>query len=216
MFGMTAGGMGGMGQTKHSIQECVLVGSANAEQARALHSRLEGLSDRPPEQDDFHKTFYALKSSSNSVKVSVVRKPLVKDKSSKGGMGVTILEYQGTPDTQAHEKLVTRTVVRAHVGNNPVKFLADLGFKTDYEVVMKGKRYRTKQIETTIYKVQKVPKAGDTSNTTDISSQCLVEMSMQVHNLADPTIVELLNLAETLKPIVKLEKYDPNRAATNK
>ena len=41
MFGMTAGGMGGMGQTKHSIQECVLVGSANAEQARALHSRLE-------------------------------------------------------------------------------------------------------------------------------------------------------------------------------
>ena len=41
MFGMTAGGMGGMGQAKHSIQECVLVGSANAEQARALHSRLE-------------------------------------------------------------------------------------------------------------------------------------------------------------------------------
>ena len=67
-----------------------------------------------------------------------------------------------------------------------------------------------------VIQVQKVPKLGDTSNTTDISSQSLVEMTMQVHNLADPSIVELLNMAETLKPIVKLEKYDPNRTTTNK
>ena len=33
--------MGGMVQVKHSVQECVLVGSVNAEQARALHARLE-------------------------------------------------------------------------------------------------------------------------------------------------------------------------------
>ena len=59
--------------------------------------------------------------------------------------------------------------------------------------------------------VQKVPKASDISTTTDISSHSLVEMSMQVHSLADPSIMDLLNLAETLKPIVKLEKYDPNR-----
>lgn len=208
-------GLGGMVQVKHSVQECVLVGSVNAEQARALHARLEGLSDRPPEQADFHKAFYALKSSNNTVKLSVIRKPLVKDKT-KGGMGVTLLEYQGIADTQAHEKLVTRSVVRAHVQANPAKFLTDLGFKMDYEVVMKGKRYKSKQIETTIYKVQKVPKLGDTSNTTDISSQSLVEMTMQVHNLADPSIVQLLNMAETLKPIVKLEKYDPNRSTTNK
>lgn len=37
---------------------------------------------------------------------------------------------------------------------------------------------------------------------------------MQVHNLTDPSITELLSLAETLKPIVKLEKYDPNRTNT--
>ena len=34
----------------------------------------QGLSDRPPEQADFHKAFYALKSSNNTVKLSVIRK----------------------------------------------------------------------------------------------------------------------------------------------
>ena len=37
----------------------------------------QGLSDRPPEQDDYHKTFYALKSSNNTIKLSVVRKVLI-------------------------------------------------------------------------------------------------------------------------------------------
>ena len=41
MFAMGGVGMGGMIQVKHSVQECVLVGSVNAEQARALHARLE-------------------------------------------------------------------------------------------------------------------------------------------------------------------------------
>ena len=41
MFAMGGVGMGGMVQVKHSVQECVLVGSVNAEQARALHARLE-------------------------------------------------------------------------------------------------------------------------------------------------------------------------------
>lgn len=54
---------------------------------------------------------------------------------------------------KVHEKLATRTVVRAQVGANTQTFLTDLGFKMDYEVVMKGKRYKMKQIETTIYKV---------------------------------------------------------------
>ena len=54
---------------------------------------------------------------------------------------------------QAHEKLVTRTVVKSHISSNPHKFLMDLGFKQDYEVVLKGRRYRIKRIETTIYKV---------------------------------------------------------------
>ena len=54
---------------------------------------------------------------------------------------------------QVHDKLVTRTVVKSHVCSNPAKFLTDLGFKQDYEVVMRGKRYMTKQIEISVYKV---------------------------------------------------------------
>ena len=61
------------------------------------------------------------------------------------------------------------------------------------------------------FQIQKVPKASDITSCTDISSHSLIEMSMQVHSLADPSIMDLLNLAQTLKPIVKLEKYDPNR-----
>ena len=43
--------------------------------------------------------------------------------------------------------------MKSHVCSNPAKFLTDLGFKQDYEVVMRGKRYVTRQIEIAIYKV---------------------------------------------------------------
>ena len=61
------------------------------------------------------------------------------------------------------------------------------------------------------FQVLKVPKTGDVTSATEISSQSLVEMVLPIHNLADPSTVEMLSLAETLKPIIKLEKYDPNR-----
>eukprot|EP00116_Pleurobrachia_bachei_P010914 sb/3471176/ len=177
----------GMGPPKPQAnhQECLLVGTVNIEQSRQLHARLEGLSDRPTEHDECFKTFYTMKSPNNTVKLALVRKERPTDHRVEQNM---LLEYLGTIDTQVHEKLAVRTVVRSYVNanTNPQKFLTDLGFKHDYEAVLRGKRYRYKKIDISIRKATLV--AGN-----------------------DPNIAEMLTLAESLRSIVRLGKYDPTR-----
>jgi len=186
----------------------VLFGTVTPEQAGALTSRLEGLADSTTEHADIHKTNYMLKTMNRFVKLSVSKKMPSKDSSVHP---VSVLHYQGVPDTQAHDRITTRTVVKAHTGDGAVNFLQDIGFKFDYEVVMKGKQFKCKQIETYLYKVLKLVRQNDISSVQDISTNYLVEVTAKCMNLSDPVVVELLSFADSLKPIVRLEKYDPSK-----
>ncbi|XP_055901139.1 mediator of RNA polymerase II transcription subunit 18-like isoform X2 [Biomphalaria glabrata] len=109
------------------------------------------------------------------------------------------------------------TLVRACLdvacSSNVREFLQEMGFKLDYDCVMKGYFFHKGRMKVTVYKIFRLLQPGktDSSNWEPLSMSHLVELSV-VAPLGQEQIGEdMKNFAEQLKPLVVLEKFDHRR-----
>lgn len=123
------------------------------------------------------------------------------------------LRYLGTAENEKTKSVLTRQYISVSCNDAAVSVIEFMGFRLDYELVVKGFLFRKGKMKIVISKLYKVPNHGKYDQIEALTMSHLVELSVIAPpgggaGSADPIGDDMKAFAEILKPLVVLEKVD--------
>lgn len=117
------------------------------------------------------------------------------------------LRYLGQPELGDHRQpTVTRTSLDVGCSSTIVEFLTELGFRVDFEYIIRGYMFRKGRMKVTVSKIFKMNQGKLTENMEAISQSYLVELSVLAPQGQNAIAEDIRIFAEQLKPLVQLDK----------
>lgn len=122
------------------------------------------------------------------------------------------LRYIGQPELGDKSRpTIVRTSIDVATNNSVVEFLTELGFRLDFEYVIRGYMFRKGRMKVTVSKIFKMAPGKIMENVETISQSYLVELSVLAPSGQDAIAEDMKIFAEQLKPLVQLDKIDYKR-----
>jgi len=203
-----------MSVSEHNNQiQYILTGSVEEKNFKFLVNRLRGLCDGGASATthhdnlfDDHEAVYVIKSG-NTNNVSLrVRRSLAHPNAPHQ------LRYLGNVEGLDKNRSATmRSCMEVETSDNISTFLEHMGFRFDYETVLKGYLFRKGLLRITVARLYKVMERGDLSNITPITNSYIVELTLNTLVQDDALCEQMKTFAEYLKPIVLLDKIEQKR-----
>jgi len=198
-------------------QEYLLQGSIlDSHQPTLLH-RLRGLCDdaeHSPEPFRDYEAVYQIKNSNSGpgqgspFVLFRVRHSLDKPESPPH------IRYVGSAELGDRSRpTLVRACLDVAVSPNVRDFLTEMGFRLDHDFVAEGFFFHKGRMKVLVYKVKKLKQPGsfDPSHLEDVGGSHLVELSVVAPLGQEQVGEDMKNFADTLKPLVSLEKVDHRR-----
>ena len=104
-----------------------------------------------------------------------------------------------------------RSCIEVETSDNITSFLEQMGFKFDYETILRGYLFRKGAMRITVSRLHKILQKGDFSNIQPITNSYLVELTLNTLVQQDALCDEMKTFSEYLKPIVVLDKIEKKR-----
>jgi len=127
------------------------------------------------------------------------------------------LRYLGTSENEKAKSVMTRQYISVMCNDAVVPVIEQgMGFRFDYELVLKGFLFRKGKMKVIVSKMYKMPNFGKVETIEPMTMSHMVELSVigppgGGAGSADPLGDEMKTFADILKPLVNLEKVDPRR-----
>ncbi|GFS91390.1 mediator of RNA polymerase II transcription subunit 18 [Nephila pilipes] len=122
------------------------------------------------------------------------------------------LRYIGQPEIgDKNRATMIRSCIDVDTSNNVVQFLNELGFRLDYEFVLKGFMFRKGRMKVTVAKVCRLLQQNNPDSIEPVSQSYLVELSVVAPTGQEALADEMKAFSEQLKPLVQLDKFDHRR-----
>ncbi|XP_022662266.1 mediator of RNA polymerase II transcription subunit 18-like isoform X1 [Varroa jacobsoni] len=122
------------------------------------------------------------------------------------------LRYVGQPEVGDKNRFtMCRSVVEVGTSSNLVTWLNELGFRLDFEYVVKGHMFQKGRMKVLVQKVFRVCQSGNPESLEPVSQSYLIELSVLAPPSQENLGEEMKAFAEQLKPLVELEKVDHTR-----
>ncbi|OQV21833.1 putative Mediator of RNA polymerase II transcription subunit 18 [Hypsibius exemplaris] len=194
-------------------QEYALYGSVLESQVDTLLHRLKGLCGTLPGNGDpfeDHYISYSFKHVSPPIVVRTARSLIQNVVPWK-------FQYYGTEQSDSNRSVTQRQIIDACCSVKIPTFLQEgLGFQMDFEYIMKGYSFAKNRVKISVGRVYTAPRDASGSSVLagePVSGSYLVEVSTVAFggNTDEPSDKDVIQFAEQLKSIVKLERFDPKR-----
>lgn len=127
------------------------------------------------------------------------------------------LRYLGQPEIgDRNRATLVRSCIDVATSNNVCQFLAEMGFKKDFEFISKGYMFKKGRLKVIVAKIIRLlqpdaPLSKD--NYENVTQSYLVEVSVVAPSGSDQLADEIKQFTDQLRPLVNLEKIDPRRPA---
>lgn len=199
-----------MSVSQHNNQiQYILAGSVPADNTKFLLNRLRGLCEQAALSDNLfedHEAVYCIKGgNANSVSLRVRRSLLHPEAPHQ-------LRYLGNVEGMDKNRAATmRSCIEVEASDNISNFLEQMGFKFDYETILRGYLFRKGNMRITVSRLHKILQKGDFSNIQPITNSYLVELTLNTLVQQDALCDEMNTFSEYLKPIVVLDKIEQKR-----
>lgn len=119
------------------------------------------------------------------------------------------LLYLGNPELSDRDRpTLVRTYIEVSCTTNVCTFLQEMGFKTEFDFYVEGISFRKGRIKTTVSKLHRITDASHLETAVPISDSRLIEVSGVSYLGHDQVANDVVNFADSLKPIAHLEKVD--------
>ena len=198
-----------MSLSEHNNQiQYVLTGSVPTNNFKFLLNRLRGLCEQAAANDNIfedHEAVYVMKNNTNNVSLRVRR-------SLNHPEAPHQLRYLGTVEGMDKNRSATmRSCIEVETSDSVMNMMELMGFKFDYETVLRGYLFRKGRMRITVARLHKIPEKGDFTNIQPITNSYLVELTLNTLVQQDALCEEMKTFAEYLKPIVVLDKIEQKR-----
>ncbi|GBM25610.1 Mediator of RNA polymerase II transcription subunit 18 [Araneus ventricosus] len=111
------------------------------------------------------------------------------------------LRYIGQPEIgDKNRATMIRSCIDVDTSNNVVQFLNELGFRLDYEFVLKGFMFRKGRMKVTVAKVCRLLQQNNPDSIEPVSQSYLVELSVVAPTGQEALADEMKAFSEQLKP----------------
>ncbi|CAG2101486.1 unnamed protein product [Medioppia subpectinata] len=213
MDAVSVGAMGGVGARRVpsmvAQQEYLLQGSILDDSCEQLLHKLRGFCDNcdsSPETFHDHEMVFTIRAPNGSNTSLRVRKSLDVPHNPYH------LRYLGQQELgDKNRATIVRNCIDCSTSSDCVPFLQEMGFKLDYEFVLKGYMFRKGRMKVMVSKLFRVqPNAGPEA-LDPISQSYLVELSVNAPSGQEGIADEMKLFADSLKPLVILDKVDTRR-----
>lgn len=126
------------------------------------------------------------------------------------------LRYLGQPELGDKNRFtLVRSCVDVACSSSVTNFLAEMGFKLDYEFTSKGFIFKKGRMKVTVAKIFQSsnidPQTGQLADNHPVTNSYLVELSVVAPSGQDGLAEEVKAFADQLKPLVFLDKIDHRR-----
>ncbi|CAN8026528.1 unnamed protein product [Ixodes persulcatus] len=122
------------------------------------------------------------------------------------------LRYVGQPEVGDRSRhTVVRSCIDVSTSNNLVSFLNELGFRLDFEFVLKGHMFQKGRMKVIVAKVFRLLQQGNPDSCEPVSQSHIIELSVIAPGGQESLGDEMKAFADQLKPLVELEKIDHTR-----
>lgn len=190
-------------------QEFLMQGSIMDTHCEVLLHRLRGLcdnADEPPETFHDYEMVFQIRGPTATPLVLRARQALDHPEMPWH------LRYVGQPEIgDKNRATMIRSCIDVDTSNNIVQFLNDLGFRLDYEFVLKGFMFRKGRMKVTVAKVCRLLQQNNPDTIEPVSQSYLVELSVVAPSGQEALADEMKAFSEQLKPLVQLDKIDHRR-----
>ncbi|XP_050536048.1 mediator of RNA polymerase II transcription subunit 18 isoform X1 [Daktulosphaira vitifoliae] len=192
-------------------QEYLLQGSVLDSAVEVLLHRLRGLCDNVdsgPETFHDHEMCFSIRSATPQPLTLRVRRAIdYLDMPYQ-------LRYIGQPELGDKSRpTILRNSIDIATTPTIVDFLTEMGFRMDFEYILRGYMFRKGRMKITVSKIFKMMVVGKPApeSVDPISQSYLVELSVLAPSNQDAIAEDMRIFAEQLKPLVHLEKVDYKR-----
>ncbi|XP_015926623.1 mediator of RNA polymerase II transcription subunit 18 [Parasteatoda tepidariorum] len=190
-------------------QEFLMQGSIMDTSCEVLLHRLRGLCDNADENPEtFHdyEMVFQIRGSTGTPLVVRARQALDHPEMPWH------LRYIGQPEIgDKNRATMIRSCIDIDTSSNVVQFLNELGFRLDYEFVLKGFMFRKGRMKVTVAKVCRLLQQNNPDSIEPVSQSYLVELSVVAPSGQEALADEMKAFSEQLKPLVQLDKFDHRR-----
>jgi len=124
------------------------------------------------------------------------------------------LRYVGNTEVgDKNRPTLVRSCIDVACSNNLVEFLTEMGFRREYELILKGYFFRKGRMKVTVSKICRIGagKVMVPENIEPLSNSHLVELSIVTPKTQELVGDDMRTFAEQLKPLVQLDKVDARR-----
>jgi len=122
------------------------------------------------------------------------------------------LKYVGQSELgDKNRPTVVRNTIDVACSSNIVQFLNELGFRVEYEFMVKGYQFRKGRMNIVVSKIFRMAQGKPPDGLEPVSSSYLVEVGILAPAGEDIVADDVKSFAEQLKPLVQLEKIDQRR-----
>lgn len=128
------------------------------------------------------------------------------------------LRYLGHNDTDRNRATLSRTCIDCNTTSNITQFLYELGFRLEFEYVLRGWIFRKGRMKILVSKIFRINGGSGIINNTinpgiednlePLSNSHLVELSVIAPSYQTAITDEMKQFADFLKPLVSLENID--------
>ncbi|OTF72452.1 mediator of RNA polymerase II transcription subunit 18-like protein [Euroglyphus maynei] len=200
-----------------SQNEFLLQGSILDESCDALLQKLRGFcdnSDMPPPKFKDHEMVFAIKLPNGPSSTLRVRRSM------DCPTNPWNLRYLGHNDTDRNRATLSRTCIDCNTTSNITQFLAEMGFKLEFEFILRGWMFRKGRMKILVFKIFRInggsgvmanintPNMAIEESLEPITNSHLVELSVIAPSYQTAMTDEMKQFAEFLKPLVMLENID--------
>ncbi|XP_050408819.1 mediator of RNA polymerase II transcription subunit 18 [Patella vulgata] len=195
-------------------QEYLLQGSIVDLHREVLIHRLRGLcdnADKQPETFSDHEMVFVLRGATAQQNPVLFRVRRSLDPPDDPSWHIRYLGTSEIGDKNRHT--LVRACFDVACSNNVVKFLNEMGFRSDHEYCVKGYFFHKGRMKVTVSKIYRMVQTGAPDGNTQeaMTQSSLVELSVVAPAGQEQIADDMKNFAEQLKPLVQLEKVDQKR-----
>ena len=190
-------------------QEYLLQGSILDDSCEQLLHKLRGFCDNcdsSPESFQDHEMVYTIKAPNGASTQLRVRKSMDQPQNPFH------LRYLGQQELgDKNRATIVRNCIDCSTSSNLVQFLTEMGFKLDFEFVLKGYMFRKGRMKVIVAKLFRVQQNAGPEGLEPLSQSYLVELSVNAPSGQEGIADEMKMFADSLKPLVILDKIDSRR-----
>ncbi|XP_014789612.1 mediator of RNA polymerase II transcription subunit 18 [Octopus bimaculoides] len=194
------------------FHEYLLQGSVVDSSCEVLLNRLRGLCDNAENNYETfhdHELVFAMRGTSNQNSQAVFYRVRHSLTAANAPWHLRYIGQAEVGDKTRHT--LVRTYVDVGTSDNVVAFLNEMGFRLDYEYVIKGYFFHKGRMKVTVSKIFRMLQPNNVESIEPLSLSYLVELSVVAPAGQELLQDDMKNFAEQLKPLVQLEKIDHRR-----